>query len=126
MGGVPEKQSWSLTTRGRAGQAFWGYFWRFPSGRRHEASLEVRSVPKWRNGRRRGFKIPRWQHRVSSNLTLGTTSRKILPIFCLPAPGQTTRAGGLERIGAFSVATWGLSHLLRAARFAQIGPVFLP
>jgi hypothetical protein len=29
--------------------------------------------PKWRNGRRRGFKIPRWQQRASSSLALGTT-----------------------------------------------------
>ena len=32
------------------------------------------SRPKWRNGRRRGFKIPRWQHRESSSLSLGTTT----------------------------------------------------
>ncbi len=30
--------------------------------------------PKWRNGRRRGFKIPRLHGRESSSLSLGTTS----------------------------------------------------
>ena len=73
MRAVPEPRSWSLTTRGWAGQVFCGVIWCFPSGRGRAASLEVLPVPKWRNGRRRGFKIPRWQHRVSSNLTLGTT-----------------------------------------------------
>ena len=29
-------------------------------------------MPEWRNGRRRGFKIPRPHGRVSSSLTLGT------------------------------------------------------
>ena len=38
------------------------------------------SVPKWRNGRRRGFKIPRLHGRVSSNLTLGTTHPRTLLI----------------------------------------------
>ena len=31
------------------------------------------SGPKWRNGRRRGFKIPRLHGRESSSLSLGTT-----------------------------------------------------
>ena len=34
------------------------------------------AVPKWRNGRRRGFKIPRLNGLVGSSPTLGTTFRK--------------------------------------------------
>ena len=32
-------------------------------------------MPKWRNGSRKGLKIPREKSRVSSNLTLGTIWR---------------------------------------------------
>ena len=45
---------------------------RFPSGRWRNICLITHPMPKWRNGRRRGFKIPRLHGRVSSNLTLGT------------------------------------------------------
>jgi integrase len=48
---------------------------RFPSGPWRNICLITHPVPKWRNGRRRGFKIPRLHGRVSSNLTLGTKFR---------------------------------------------------
>ena len=44
-----------------------------PTGRRARDWLSDAPWPKWRNGRRRGFKIPRWRQRVGSNPTLGTT-----------------------------------------------------
>ena len=47
---------------------------RFPSGPWRNICLITHQVPKWRNGRRRGFKIPRLHGRVSSTLTLGTST----------------------------------------------------
>ena len=44
----------------------------FASGRRRKAALSRSSVPKWRNGRRRGFKIPRLRGRAGSSPALGT------------------------------------------------------
>lgn len=35
-------------------------------------SDKLQSMPVWRNGRRTGLKIPRWQHRVGSKPTTGT------------------------------------------------------
>ena len=58
-------------------------FWRqarFPSGPCRNICLITHPVPEWRNGRRRGFKIPRLHGRVSSNLTLGTTHPRNLLI----------------------------------------------
>ncbi len=49
-----------------------GQHFHFGSGRKYIVSLLLYSVPEWRNGRRRGFKIPRPHGRVSSSLTLGT------------------------------------------------------
>ena len=49
-----------------------GQYFHFASGRNYIVSLLSYSVPEWRNGRRRGFKIPRLHGRVSSSLTLGT------------------------------------------------------
>ena len=49
-----------------------GQYFHFASGRNYIVSLLSYAVPEWRNGRRRGFKIPRPQGRVSSSLTLGT------------------------------------------------------
>ena len=49
-----------------------GQYFHFVSGRHHIVSLLSYPVPEWRNGRRRGFKIPRLYGRVSSSLTLGT------------------------------------------------------
>ena len=45
---------------------------RFPSGPWRNICLITHPMPKWRNGRRRGFKIPRLHGRESSNLSLGT------------------------------------------------------
>ena len=50
-----------------------GQYFHFASGRNYIVSLLSYAVPEWRNGRRRGFKIPRLYGRVSSSLTLGTT-----------------------------------------------------
>ena len=49
-----------------------GQHFHFASGRNYIVSLLSYPVPEWRNGRRRGFKIPRLHGRVSSSLTLGT------------------------------------------------------
>ena len=49
-----------------------GQYFHFASGREYIVSLLSYPVPEWRNGRRRGFKIPRLHGRVSSSLTLGT------------------------------------------------------
>ena len=49
-----------------------GQYFHFASGRNYIVCLLSYSVPEWRNGRRRGFKIPRLHGRVSSSLTLGT------------------------------------------------------
>ena len=49
-----------------------GQYFHFVSGRKYIVSLLSYPVPEWRNGRRRGFKIPRLYGRVSSSLTLGT------------------------------------------------------
>ena len=49
-----------------------GQYFDFASGRNYFVSLLNKAVPEWRNGRRRGFKIPRLHGRVSSSLTLGT------------------------------------------------------
>ncbi len=49
-----------------------GQYFHFASGRKYIVSLLSYPVPEWRNGRRRGFKIPRLHGRVSSSLTLGT------------------------------------------------------
>ena len=59
-----------------------GQYFHFISGRNYIVSLLSYTVPEWRNGRRRGFKIPRLHGRVSSNLTLGTNFR-ILSLGCL-------------------------------------------
>ena len=50
-----------------------GQYFHFVSRRIYIVSLLSYPVPEWRNGRRRGFKIPRPHGRVSSSLTLGTT-----------------------------------------------------
>ena len=50
----------------------YGQHLHFGSGRKYIVSLLIYPVPEWRNGRRRGFKIPRLHGRVSSSLTLGT------------------------------------------------------
>ena len=44
----------------------------FASGRCVKAALKASPVPKWRNGRRRGFKIPRLNGRAGSSPALGT------------------------------------------------------
>ena len=49
-----------------------GQYFHFASGRKYIVSLLSNPGPEWRNGRRRGFKIPRLHGRVSSSLTLGT------------------------------------------------------
>ena len=49
-----------------------GQYFHFASGRNYIVCLLSYLVPEWRNGRRRGFKIPRLHGRVSSSLTLGT------------------------------------------------------
>ena len=49
-----------------------GQYIHFVSGRNYIVSLLSYTVPEWRNGRRRGFKIPRQQWRVGSTPTLGT------------------------------------------------------
>ena len=49
-----------------------GQYFHFASGLAVNVSLCRDPVPEWRNGRRRGFKIPRLHGRVSSSLTLGT------------------------------------------------------
>ncbi len=41
------------------------------------AKNQHKNMPVWRNGRRTGLKIPRWQHRVGSTPTTGT---KKMPI----------------------------------------------
>ena len=45
----------------------------FASGRCVKAALKASPVPKWRNGRRRGFKIPRLNGRAGSSPALGTS-----------------------------------------------------
>ena len=50
----------------------YGQHLHFGSRRKYIVSLLIYPVPEWRNGRRRGFKIPRLHGRVSSSLTLGT------------------------------------------------------
>ena len=50
-----------------------GQYIHFVSGRNYFVSLLNYLMPEWRNGRRRGFKIPRPYGRVSSSLTLGTS-----------------------------------------------------
>ena len=50
-----------------------GQHFHFAYGRKYIVCLLIYTVPEWRNGRRRGFKIPRLYGRVSSSLTLGTT-----------------------------------------------------
>ena len=37
-----------------------GQYFHFASGRNYIVSVLSYAVPEWRNGRRRGFKIPRW------------------------------------------------------------------
>ena len=53
----------------------------FASGRRTKAALKASTVPKWRNGRRRGFKIPRLNGRAGSSPALGTTKFYLITDF---------------------------------------------
>src|SRR5699024_7806435 len=52
----------------------------------------VVDTPEWRNGRRSGLKIRRWQHREGSNPSSGTQRRErkpgriVCPGFCAPRP----------------------------------------
>ena len=51
--------------------------------------------PKWRNGRRRGFKIPRLNGRAGSSPALGTT-------FSLDLSYNQRKQGGLTPTGTYS------------------------
>ena len=57
----------------------------FASGRCVKAALKASPVPKWRNGRRRGFKIPRLNGRAGSSPALGTNKYNGLRcLLCFP------------------------------------------
>ena len=57
----------------------------FASGRCVKAALKASPVPKWRNGRRRGFKIPRLNGRAGSSPALGTSKYNGLRcLLCFP------------------------------------------
>ena len=63
------------TTHGTCGQlaSVKSCIMRFGSGPLGAARLNQGPRPKWRNGRRRGFKIPRLHGRAGSSPALGTS-----------------------------------------------------
>ena len=57
----------------------------FTSGRCVKAALKASPVPKWRNGRRRGLKIPRLSGRAGSSPALGTNKfNGLRRLLCFP------------------------------------------
>ena len=82
---------------------------RFPSGPWRNICLITHPMPKWRNGRRRGFKIPRLHGRVSSTLTLGTNHPQTLLRFA--ASGLTAFATKICKKN-FTHSFYSLLHFL--------------
>ena len=71
----------------------------------------------WRNGRRRGFKIPRWQHRESSSLSIGTTTDNSCRGFVSKITAITTVYVPFFRGRHCLSATFGWQITIKTRRF---------